>query len=45
MSFTGKMQYRGFEPAVFRLKNKVRRFAKKKIFYVPTWQYLAAFIY
>jgi len=32
MSFTGKMQFLEFEPTVFRLTNKVRRFAKKRFF-------------
>jgi hypothetical protein len=36
---------RGFEPAAFRRKNNVLRFANNKFFYVPTWQYLAAFIF
>jgi hypothetical protein len=40
-----KIQCRGFEPTVFRLKNKVKRFAKNKVFYVPMWQYLTALIY
>lgn len=32
MNLTGKIRFRGFEPTVFRLNNRVKRFAKKRDF-------------
>jgi hypothetical protein len=45
MSIIEKSKFQKFDPTAFRRHNKVWRFAKNNIFYVPTRRYLNVLIF